>query len=96
MSVNYCRLVSMTDEEKRKMYKKNTKKQLIDMLIASSNANELLYDEIQKLTRISLGNKQPIYTNSTNMNKPYVDAHNKSYELSNGDYLFRIDCDDNY
>jgi hypothetical protein len=63
MSVNYCRLVSMTDEEKRKMYKKNTKKQLIDMLIASSNANELLYDEIQKLTRISLGNKQPIYTN---------------------------------
>lgn len=39
-------------------------------------------------------NRFKLYTNITDVNNPYVDAHNKSYELATGEYLVRFDSDD--
>jgi hypothetical protein len=33
MNTNYCQIVGLTDEQKREMYNKCTKKQLIDFII---------------------------------------------------------------
>lgn len=46
MNTNYCQVVEMTDEQKRKMYRKCTKEQLIGFIIELEKLKQNVLDHV--------------------------------------------------
>lgn len=61
---------------------------IVDDHSTDNTCNIILNSFVKKDPRFKL------YVNLTDPNNPYVDAHNKSYEYSTGEYLLRFDSDD--
>lgn len=55
---------------------------------STDNTVKILYD------LCDTDNRFKIFTNITNIERPYYDAHNKSYKLAQGELLVRFDQDD--
>lgn len=61
---------------------------LVDDYSTDDTVN-IVYEEFCKKDK-----RFKLFVNITDPNKPYVDAHNLSYILAKGEYLFRMDHDD--
>lgn len=52
-------------------------------------------DTVELLSQyVKLDDRLKLYVNITDKTNPYIDAHNKSYQLGTGDLLIRMDQDD--